>query len=307
MISIVVPLYNKEAYITEAIESILAQTFDRFEIVIVNDGSTDNSLGIAQSINDPRIKIINQRNAGVSSARNNGIKNAKFEYIAFLDADDWWDPSFLEKIFQAIVRFPNHNIFATGYNRVFENKIDTYDHSDLPKLNNVGLINYFKIIGSCDSAPLNSSNIVIKKNHFYERGLFKEDLKNHEDHELFLRLCLNQKIVFINQSLSFYRKTEKLTASSLIYSANNFILYTKTIKYVNIQLNEEDKASFKSFINKFILLSFIKNYRYYSKEQITDVCRVVKNLVGNKEMLIIKALKLIPYKNTYPFFKFFKK
>lgn len=89
--SIVIPLYNKEKSITTTINSVLNQTCGDFELIIVNDGSTDTSLEIVQSIKDERIRIINQKNGGVSSARNQGIIEAKFDWIAFLDADDLWE------------------------------------------------------------------------------------------------------------------------------------------------------------------------------------------------------------------------
>jgi len=91
MFSVVIPLYNKERSVKNTIESVLNQTFQDFEVIVVNDGSTDNSLEVVKSFNDERIRIINQKNSGVSSARNRGIKEAKYEWIAFLDADDLWE------------------------------------------------------------------------------------------------------------------------------------------------------------------------------------------------------------------------
>ncbi|QYS89019.1 glycosyltransferase family 2 protein [Flavobacterium davisii] len=88
--SVIIPLYNKENYIYNTLTSVIDQSYSNFEIIIVNDGSTDKSLEIIQNINDSRIRIFNQQNKGVSSARNLGIKNAKGTLIAFLDADDLW-------------------------------------------------------------------------------------------------------------------------------------------------------------------------------------------------------------------------
>src|SRR5699024_6424946 len=90
MFSIVIPLYNKELSITNTLQSVLNQTFTDFEVVIVNDGSTDNSVEKVEAFNDPRIRLIHQANAGVSAARNKGIEEANYDWISFLDADDLW-------------------------------------------------------------------------------------------------------------------------------------------------------------------------------------------------------------------------
>ncbi len=94
LISVVIPLYNKEPYIKRAIDSILAQKIQDYEIIVIDDGSTDKSAEVVKSFPDPRIRLIQQENAGVSAARNRGIEEAKAELIAFLDADDEWTPIF---------------------------------------------------------------------------------------------------------------------------------------------------------------------------------------------------------------------
>ena len=96
MISVVIPLYNKESSIAQSLKSVLSQEYDDFEVVIVDDGSTDGSVGVVEAINDPRIRLIKQENGGPSMARNTGVKNAKGEWIVFLDADDEMLPNALE-------------------------------------------------------------------------------------------------------------------------------------------------------------------------------------------------------------------
>ena len=96
--SIIIPLYNKENEMRRTIKSVLAQSYGDFELLIVNDGSTDNSVEIVNEFNDTRIKLLNQANRGVSSARNYGIKSSKHEYIALLDADDFWGKDYLLKL-----------------------------------------------------------------------------------------------------------------------------------------------------------------------------------------------------------------
>lgn len=130
--SIVIPLFNKEAYVGKTIESILNQTFSDFELIIIDDCSTDNSLYIAKGYSDPRIKIINHDiNQGLSASRNTGIKNAVGDFITFLDADDTWKPFYLESILKLTELFPDCAIFGTDYEEKIGDKI-TLPKKNLP-------------------------------------------------------------------------------------------------------------------------------------------------------------------------------
>ena len=115
MISVVVPLYNKEKTILKTISSVLTQSYEKFEIIVVNDGSTDGGVALLkESFNDERITIINQENQGVSAARNNGIRESNFDYIALLDGDDEWLPGYLEKVSEAIEQHPEAGMYGTA-------------------------------------------------------------------------------------------------------------------------------------------------------------------------------------------------
>ncbi|NIA10441.1 MAG: glycosyltransferase, partial [Nitrospiraceae bacterium] len=118
-VSAVIPLYNKAPYIQRALRSVLAQIFQDFEIIVIDDGSTDDGAQIVKSIPDKRIRLIQQENAGVSAARNRGIKEAKGDLIAFLDADDAWKSEFLETILRLKKKFPEAGAYATAYEMVF--------------------------------------------------------------------------------------------------------------------------------------------------------------------------------------------
>ena len=116
MISVVIPLYNKQASIAQSLKSVLSQEYDDFEVVIVDDGSTDGSGGVVEAINDPRIRLIKQENGGPSKARNTGVKNAKGEWILFLDADDELEPGALEYFAKNINKhFDTSFLFAPFY------------------------------------------------------------------------------------------------------------------------------------------------------------------------------------------------
>ena len=125
--SVIIPLYNKAPYVAKAIGSVLAQTFTDYELIIVNDGSKDDSSTIAaQAIEGhDNCRLFSQENAGVAVARNNGVAASQGEYLCFLDADDWWEPSFLEEMLRLIAEFPDAGIYGTNYTIVNETKHKT--------------------------------------------------------------------------------------------------------------------------------------------------------------------------------------
>lgn len=165
MISVVIPLYNKEKYVRRTIDSVLKQTFQDFEIVVVNDGSTDNGVGVVNSYNNPKIRLVNQENQGVSAARNRGISEAKYDYIAFLDADDEWTESHLSDIKKLIDKFPHCGVFGTSY------QIKKGDELFTPRVygsytfsSNEGVLdNYYELASGADF-PIHQSSCVVKKN-----------------------------------------------------------------------------------------------------------------------------------------------
>lgn len=122
LISVIMPVYNAETSLKRSIESVLAQTYGNIELIIVNDGSSDNSEKVCLSYDDIRINYISQKNEGVSAARNNALKAAKGDYIAFLDADDYLDPQFCEKLL-SVLEAQNADISICMNNRVYQ-KLD---------------------------------------------------------------------------------------------------------------------------------------------------------------------------------------
>ena len=119
--SVVIPLYNKEHYIASALRSVLAQTYPDYEVIVVDDGSTDNSLQACKTVQSDKIRIVQQANQGVSAARNKGIELAAGEYICFLDADDAWHPDYLQNIEIIVQKYPQSDIFVTAYRVIYAN------------------------------------------------------------------------------------------------------------------------------------------------------------------------------------------
>ncbi|WP_459210606.1 glycosyltransferase family 2 protein [Aquimarina rhabdastrellae] len=192
LFSIIIPLYNKASYIKNTLDSVLAQTVSDYEIIIIDDGSTDQSATIAKAVSDTRITYTYQENQGVSAARNHGIQLARGTYITFIDADDYWYPFFLEEILNSIQKFPEASVFSMAIERKF--KQHTYPEVyAVPHINPV-CIDYFE--GSQSMSLLTTSSTVIKATVFEHIGYFDTQLKATEDIDLWIRIGLHYLVVF---------------------------------------------------------------------------------------------------------------
>jgi len=196
LISIVIPLFNKERSINNTLLSVLNQSFQDFEVLVINDGSTDKSIFIAQQICDSRIHIISQNNYGASSARNRGFLESKGDYIAFLDADDEWQKDTLLEFSELINNFPDHILFAQSY-KIFNEKIITPPSLANIPLGWVGTLdNYLELARI--SQPFCTSSVCIKKDALIKSGGFPENVKIGEDLSLWLSLDFMGKFAFSN-------------------------------------------------------------------------------------------------------------
>ncbi len=197
MISVVIPLYNKKESIASTLQTVLEQTFQDFEIVIVDDGSTDGSVEEVQRVPDPRIRLISQANAGVSAARNRGIEEAKGEYIAFLDADDEWKSEYLSTQYELTQKYPECNVFACNYEfRDSQGKVSPTIINKLPFEGEDGILtNYFEV-ASCSNPPICSISIMVKKTTIQAVGGFPAGVKSGEDLLTWARLAVTGEIAY---------------------------------------------------------------------------------------------------------------
>lgn len=205
MISIIVPLYNKTTHITNTINSILYQTFHKYEIIIVDDGSTDDSIEKVMAINDEKIRLIRQQNSGVSAARNRGIKEAKYDLIAFLDADDEWKPDYLDTQYRLTRKYPECSVFACNYE--FKHPDGNISQTIIKKLPFKGidgiLSNYFEVAG-CSHPPICSISIMVRKSAIENIGGFPVGIKSGEDLLTWARLAANYKIAYSRKALAIF-------------------------------------------------------------------------------------------------------
>jgi glycosyltransferase involved in cell wall biosynthesis len=242
--TVIIPLYNKEKYIENAIKSVLNQTFTDFNLVIVNDCSTDKSVEIASKYISDTVEFIHhKKNAGLAAARNSGIKNTNSNYITYLDADDLWKPTFLESIFQLIQNFPEARIFGTNYEEIWGAVIkNPLNGSEILPIDFTGYINFFKI--NVKQGIYTHGSVCFHKEVFEKIGYYNEDIGFSEDLDFNIRANYNFKLAYDNSvQMSYFMQTEnQLTQSSLL---------NKTIpdfdSYENWATNNSDLKKYLDF------------------------------------------------------------
>ncbi len=209
LVSVIVPVYQKEQYITATINSVLRQTYNNWELIIVDDGSTDRSLDICQHFSDPRIKIISQANGGVSSALNTGIRAAQGDYIAFLDGDDLWQS---ENLAKQIAHLENSPQLGVSFSR--SALIDSTGRSLgthlMPKLTGIDVVAILRCypMGNGSSGVLRREAVMaVEFNCNGKKCYYDEALSCSQDIEFLLRIALltDWEIAGIPDALTLYR------------------------------------------------------------------------------------------------------
>ncbi len=288
--SVVMPLYNKESFVSDAIASVLGQTFGDFELLVVDDASNDNSPEVISKMSDGRIRIISHpRNLGLSAARNTGIAAAGADFIAFLDADDLWKPLFLEKINGLIREYPQSDIFATRYSE------DRGDGHDVPLSLNVriregesGIIeDYFE--SALFQPPYWFGSSVVRKSAFEKAGLFDPSVTFGEDTDWNIRANLKLKTAYLNEPLAVYRifSQNQITTAALRY---------KTITdFAKYERENPGHASLKKFLDAnryFLAMSYkMEGAREKFESLSAEIDR--KNLTSAQKAMLVMPVQLV--------------
>jgi glycosyltransferase involved in cell wall biosynthesis len=282
--SVIIPLYNKENYIENTLKSVLEQTFTDFEIIIVNDDSTDNSLEIVKRFDDSRITIIEQQNAGVSATRNLGIEKASGKLIALLDADDYWFPNHLDILHSLYHDFPNAGMYCSRYKIKFaENNLYT------PKLIDItpdfrGIVPDFFRSSYVDRVAW-TSIVAIPKEIFNAIGGFNTEVSNGQDLELWIRIAVKFPIAISNTITAHYHYE---ISDSL---AKRSILNKKLMRFEQFSDDENKKPSLKAFLDIY-RIEYALHFHMFGDNE--TMCFYLKN--ANKKTIAFKTrvLFLLP-------------
>ncbi len=268
--SIIIPVYNKETFLENTIKSVLQQSFTDFELIVINDGSTDNSESKIKSFSDPRIKYLKKENGGVSTARNLGIETAAASYITFIDADDYWYPNFLEEMVSSIEQFPDQHIFSAAIEVETEKTVFPAQYS-IVKEKEKEVVNYFD--ASMKTTAICTSCAVFHKSVFEKVGNFDVDIRSGQDTDMWIRIGLRYPIVFSWKILARY-----------VYDAQSL---SKKKEYLNKKMNfskfemlEKTNERLKKFLDlnlfSFAIRSKLANDKanfkvYYDKINLKDL------------------------------------
>ncbi len=312
LISVIIPTYNNEKYISRCIDSIINQTYQNIEIIIINDGSNDNTENIINSYaqKDERIIPINKENTGVSNTRNIGIMNANGKYITFIDSDDWIEKNFIEEMYKSIVRenveIVRCNYFLHKNNKKIERKIKNLEYKKYE--NDLEIDKVKKEFLISNEGNENYVMLLMIKND-KKKILFDENLIYMEDVIYYFDLLTNKKsIYFLNEELYNYYSNEQSVTHS---SEKNFQLINETIKVretlfhkldnININNSRKLKEIFNSKCLKILSVRLgrvvktgieFKEYKYLIEKNIKKHLKDITEIYNLKQLNIVEKIQV---------------
>ena len=204
-VSVVIPLFNKARWIRRAVDSVLSQTFQDFELIVVDDGSTDGGGQLVTEVTDSRVRLIRQQNQGASAARNVGIESSKGEWVAFLDADDTWLPGNLLSNFEMSKQYPALSWTAGVYRKIVSGQVSSVVAADVTELDDKVGDTIPDILTVIDRSYLSTISVVIKRDVFDKVGLFDTGLQTAEDVDMWVRIGIEHPTVgYISEPVADY-------------------------------------------------------------------------------------------------------
>jgi glycosyltransferase involved in cell wall biosynthesis len=288
-ISVIIPLFNKEKDIVKTLNSVCKQTYNDFEIIIVDDGSTDLSVEKIKIINDNRISIFSKNNEGVSIARNFGVEKAKSNFVAFLDADDYWHPNHLEKLLFLIRTYPNNDWFATSYEKKRTNVLITPMVSPIFEKgeNWSGVVGDFFENSLIDCLAC-ASSVCMKTDFFKSLNGFNSQTTHAEDIDLWIRAALFSPLVFSNEITARHNLEASNRSSKKLLKERRYVDFNKFNK------EENKNSSLKKYLdlNRYSLAIIYKLHgdTHSFKNIISNV--EIKNL-NKKQQFLLKQHRYI--------------
>lgn len=283
--SVLIPLYNKTNFIESTLNSVFNQSFTDFEVIIVDDGSTDNSLHIVEKFKDKRLSIYKQHNQGVSVARNLGIEQANSQYIALLDADDLWYSNHLQELKKLIETFPEAGLFCMNYEINYNGGFVKPATFNFDYKNECIVIEDFFKANIINFIP-SSSSVALAKDKILEVGKYNTSLRTGQDIDLWIKFALKYSVAFNPNITMTYNNFVSNSLSKSTYNEDRYQLIN------NYALEEKTNLSLKRYldINRYTLAirCTLNNEVNLSKKARKEIN--LKNL-NLKQKLLLKCSK----------------
>lgn len=274
-VSVVIPTYNKEAYIGRAVGSVLAQSMPDFEVIVVDDGSTDRSADVVRRIIDNRVVLLSKPNGGEGSARNAGIRAANSDLVCFLDADDAYQPWFLSEVIALAESNKNASMIATAFMiKERDGRVLNYlEHQLGGLIDDKYSLDYFGAL-SAGLYPVSSSSVCVRSSLFSEVGLFDEQLRIGADIDMWIRLCSAGDVLYSRRfSSTYHRDAENRSVDQEALSQKRLAFISKLVLRLNeLQLDLHQAHNLEKFVAR-------KGYEVFMDAQETPVGHEAKRLI----------------------------
>jgi len=296
LISVIIPCYNRAQLIIKSVDSVLNQTYKNIELIVVDDGSTDNSLQVLEAIRekDNRVKVISQENKGPYPARNRGLKEARGEFIAFLDSDDTWDSAFLEKLHKALLDNPDAALAYCGWQNIGlpGGRDEPFIPPDYEKQDKI------EIFLKGNRWPIHAA--LVRKKTIDELGGFDETFFSVEDYYLWMRIAILNKIVLVPEVLAYYyhhHDTGQISKNRAKAEINKWLVKKEFLKYYPGIANQLGRQRIKELTDGVLLEDA---YPYYWRGEIKVAHKLFRRVLftGSWKIKDLKYLlpALLPYK-----------
>ncbi|MBE9576179.1 glycosyltransferase family 2 protein [Flavobacterium proteolyticum] len=292
-LSVIIPLYNKGFIITKTLASVFAQTFTDFEIIIIDDGSTDNSVEKVKQFNDTRIQLFQQKNQGAATARNLGIEKANCELIAFLDADDYWFPNHLAILIELQEKYINCGIYASRYlTKIASNKTITNSFKNSISDDFEGIIpDFFE--ASLINRVATSSSILVPKTILLQNNGFNKEVTSGQDLELWTKIGITHTVAISNQITAIYNFELPNSLSKTSFAKK------KLMDFKQFSEAEKQNLSLKNFLDiyrleyalQFRIAGDLEKSNFYLKDITSEIPFKTKVLLFMPSFILRFLLK----------------
>lgn len=294
--SVIIPVYNKADTVCSAVKSVYAQTFSDYEIVMVDDGSSDNLTEALSAVESPVLHLIRQKNGGVSVARNTGISNAKGDYVCFLDADDMWKPDHLETLDHLIDKYPESEAFITSHEVLLTDGGVLHNSQHLKAFaEDFETDDFLSLLNTTSYSVVHTNSVCVSRSMLCKNGIrFEPGVRIGEDTDVWYRLGLKNKVAVSKRETTMYRR-EFSTATRFSFHVQNWIFSQREENLMSDpDIPDFRKASISDLIDRYKMTS---SREYMLDKNRNDARRVLSEVrvKKGKRYILTKIFTFLPY------------